>query len=150
MWKHVITVLWIGSLWLYLGYTTPINKYIIYIYIYYIYIYIYIYIIYIYQNIYFNIYIYAFSRHFYPKRLTLHQVSFFFTFLSALAFPGKIYFLKKLLSRAAKRLIVINRFKKVCLHTICVCTVYIYVYINTHVYILKIFVCKLVYYLYYI
>ncbi len=33
------------------------------------------------------IYIYAFSRRFYPKRLTLHS-SYSFTFLSALAFPG--------------------------------------------------------------
>ncbi len=35
----------------------------------------------------FYIYIYAFSRRFYPKRLTLHS-SYSFTFLSALAFPG--------------------------------------------------------------
>ncbi len=38
------------------------------------------------------IYIYAFSRRFYPKRLTLHssctQKMYSFTFLSALAFPG--------------------------------------------------------------
>ncbi len=33
------------------------------------------------------IYIYAFSRHFYPKRLTLHA-SYSFYILSALAFPG--------------------------------------------------------------
>ncbi len=36
---------------------------------------------------YIYIYIYAFSRRFYPKRLTLHS-SYSFTFLSALAFPG--------------------------------------------------------------
>ncbi len=36
-------------------------------------------------NIY--IYIYAFSRRFYPKRLTLHS-SYSFYILSALAFPG--------------------------------------------------------------
>ncbi len=33
------------------------------------------------------IYIYAFSRHFYPKRLTLHS-SYSFYILSTLAFPG--------------------------------------------------------------
>ncbi len=33
------------------------------------------------------IYIHAFSRHFYPKRLTLH-LSYSFYILSALAFPG--------------------------------------------------------------
>ncbi len=33
------------------------------------------------------IYIYAFSRRFYPKRLTLHS-SYSFYILSALAFPG--------------------------------------------------------------
>ncbi len=33
------------------------------------------------------IHIYAFSRHFYPKRLTLHS-SYSFYILSALAFPG--------------------------------------------------------------
>ncbi len=37
------------------------------------------------DNIY--IYIYAFSRRFYPKRLTLHS-SYSFYILSALAFPG--------------------------------------------------------------
>ncbi len=35
----------------------------------------------------FYIYIYAFSRRFYPKRLTLHS-SYSFYILSALAFPG--------------------------------------------------------------
>ncbi len=34
------------------------------------------------------IYIYAFSRRFYPKRLTLHSSYSFFYILSALAFPG--------------------------------------------------------------
>ncbi len=36
---------------------------------------------------YIYIYIYAFSRRFYPKRLTLHS-SYSFYILSALAFPG--------------------------------------------------------------
>ncbi len=36
----------------------------------------------------FYIYIYAFSRRFYPKRLTLHLSYSFTFFLSALAFPG--------------------------------------------------------------
>ncbi len=35
-----------------------------------------------------DIYIYAFSRRFYPKRLTLHSSYSFHFFLSALAFPG--------------------------------------------------------------
>ncbi len=35
----------------------------------------------------FTFYIYAFSRRFYPKRLTLHS-SYRFYILSALAFPG--------------------------------------------------------------
>ncbi len=35
----------------------------------------------------FTFYIYAFSRRFYPKRLTLHS-SYSFYILSALAFPG--------------------------------------------------------------
>ncbi len=39
------------------------------------------------MSTYIYIYIYAFSRRFYPKRLTLHS-SYSFTFLSALAFPG--------------------------------------------------------------
>ncbi len=34
------------------------------------------------------IYIYAFSRRFYPKRLTLHSSYSFYIFLLALAFPG--------------------------------------------------------------
>ncbi len=36
----------------------------------------------------FYIYIYAFSRRFYPKRLTLHSSYSFFYIWSALAFPG--------------------------------------------------------------
>ncbi len=40
-----------------------------------------------YGGSYIYIYIYAFSRHFYPKRLTLHS-SYSFYILSALAFPG--------------------------------------------------------------
>ncbi len=40
-----------------------------------------------YYNEYIYIYIYAFSRRFYPKRLTLHS-SYSFYILSALAFPG--------------------------------------------------------------
>ncbi len=39
------------------------------------------------QNKHFYIYIYAFSRRFYPKRLTLHS-SYSFYILEALAFPG--------------------------------------------------------------
>ncbi len=39
------------------------------------------------QSFTFYIYIYAFSRRFYPKRLTLHS-SYSFYILSALAFPG--------------------------------------------------------------
>ncbi len=39
------------------------------------------------MGIYIYIYIYAFSRRFYPKRLTLHS-SYSFYILSALAFPG--------------------------------------------------------------
>ncbi len=37
---------------------------------------------------YIYIYIYAFSRRFYPKRLTLHSSYSFYIFLEALAFPG--------------------------------------------------------------
>ncbi len=39
------------------------------------------------ERTFFYIYIYAFSRRFYPKRLTLHS-SYNFYILSALAFPG--------------------------------------------------------------
>ncbi len=39
------------------------------------------------DQFYIYIYIYAFSRRFYPKRLTLHS-SYSFYILSALAFPG--------------------------------------------------------------
>ncbi len=90
------------------------------------------------------IYIYAFSRRFYPNRLTIAFRLYIFNE------PHRNNCIDtncKVLTSAVKPLIVINCIpnKSFCLHNICICIVHIYyVYINIHtysIYILNIFTC---------